>query len=163
MQIAIIPTNRYKINLNSFKRHTCLENFYKIIIQISFAFFIGKCNFNSEWIRYDPHLYNVCASKRNKGSNSEREYSPSLARNSAAKDSYIVVVCTESCLSSPLPSDDSDSLVLRPSLPKLLRALPSTEFTLAKLSVCDASAFNWPPNNSAVSTESHLKLKQSNP
>ena len=54
--------------MNSFKTHTCLENFYKIIIQISFAFFIGKCNFNSEWIRYDPRLYNVCASKRNKGS-----------------------------------------------------------------------------------------------
>jgi hypothetical protein len=69
----------------------------------------------------------------------------------------MVVVWTGSCLSSPLPSEDSDSLVLRPSLPRLLRILPSLAVTLAKLSVCDASAFNWLPSNSAVSTESHLK------
>lgn len=82
---------------------------------------------------------------------------PNFARNSAANDSYIVVVWTGSCLSSPLPSEDSDSLVLLPSLPKLLRTLPSSEVTLAKLSECDASAFSWPPSSSAVSTESHLK------
>lgn len=71
-----------------------------------------------------------------------------------------MVVWTGSCLSSPLPSEDSDSLVLRPSLPRLLRILPSVAVTLAKLSVCEASAFNWLPNNSAVSTESHLKTAE---
>lgn len=63
----------------------------------------------------------------------------------------------ESCLSSPLPSEDSDSRVLRPSLPRLLRTLPSVAVILAKLSPCNASVFNCLPNNSAVSTESHLK------
>lgn len=83
---------------------------------------------------------------------------PSLARNSAASDSYIVAVCGGMCLCSPLPSDDSDSRVLLPSLPKLLRTLVSVPLTFVELSECEARAFNWPPRSSAVSTESHLQL-----